>query len=100
MTDKAMYDRDGGLVAFVRDWWTVGVFLAGLVVSYIAGRERQRYRIDDLYGKVQSQDARLKHLEDQGQAEAITLAEIRVQQANILAALREIKETMARKADK
>jgi hypothetical protein len=95
-----MYDGDGGFGAFVRDWWTIGVFMAGLVVSYIAGRERQRYRIDDLYGKVKAQDARLKVLEDQGQAEAITLAEIRVQQVNILAALSEIKDALARKADK
>ena len=76
----------------LRDWWGFAAFVLTGIISYIAGRERQRFRIDDLGRKVEAQEKRLKTLEEQGRAEAISLAELRSSQAAILQALSEIRQ--------
>jgi hypothetical protein len=88
------------LAAFVADWWQFGVFLAGAVIAFGAGRERQRYRLDQVGREVKDQGDRIEALEKQGNAEAVQLAQIVTTQQHILRALEEIKESLKGKADK
>ena len=40
--------RDGGFFAFVQDWWQFGAYLIAGIALYVTGRERQRYRVDEV----------------------------------------------------
>jgi len=95
------------LANFIADWWQCGVLWALSFAAYITGRERQRHKVDDVGKQLEDvekeqarQGARILALEKQGNAEAVTLAEIVTTQGHILKALEEIKGTLKGKADK
>lgn len=87
-------------IAALREWWPFGVFLIGGWVSFLIGKERQRWRVDQIGIEVSKQGARIDKLEAQGQAEAVTLGEIKVTQELILAALSNLRDDLKGKADK
>jgi hypothetical protein len=88
------------LGAFVADWWQFGAFLVGGLIAYVAGRERQRFRVDQIGQEVRDQGERIAALEKQGTAEAVQLAQIVTTQQHILTALDDIKRALQGKADK
>lgn len=92
---------------FLLDWWQFVVFLGGAAVAFIVGKERQRFRVDQvgkdfeiLSAKVDMQSMEIEKLKAQGNSEAVTLAQIVTSQTYILASFEEIKETLRGKADK
>lgn len=84
----------------VADWWQFAAFVTGTAVAFLIGRERQRFKVDQIGRDVDAQGKRIAALEAQGNAEAVQLAEIVVTQGHILTALEDIKETLRGKADK
>lgn len=88
------------LGAFVADWWQFGIFLASAVIAFFVGKERQRFRVDQIGREVEAQSRRIKALEDQGRSEAVQLGQIVTSQTYIIQTLNEIKETLKWKADK
>ena len=90
----------GSLVEIIQGWWGFGAFVVGGLIAYSAGRERQRYKIDQIGVEVERQGVRIEALERQGNTEAVQLAEIATSQTHILSSLNEIKEVLRRKADK
>lgn len=85
---------------FLQDTWQFIAFLFGGIFAFVLGRERQRWRIDQLGEKVSDLDRRITGLEEQGHVEAVTLAEIRTTQTTILDALAELRADLKGKADK
>lgn len=88
------------IAALAADWWQFGVFLAGAIIAFFVGKERQRFRVDQIGKEVEAQGKRIEALEKQGNAEAVQLAQIVTTQGHILKALEEIKGTLKGKADK
>lgn len=87
-------------IGAVKDWWGFVAAIATGIVAYIVASARQQDRIDQIGKDVEAQGHRIAALEAQGQVEAVHLAEISTSQKHILEMLREIKEALARKADK
>jgi hypothetical protein len=81
------------LHTIIADWWQFAVFLGGAVVAFIVGKERQRFKVDQIGREVEAQ-------EKQGAAEAVQLAQIVTSQSHILRTLDEIKQALGTKADK
>jgi hypothetical protein len=88
------------LHTIIADWWQFAVFLGGAVVAFIVGKERQRFKVDQIGREVEAQGERIKALEKQGAAEAVQLAQIVTSQSHILRTLDEIKQALGTKADK
>lgn len=88
------------LVNAVREWWDVGAFIVAGVLAFIVGKERQRWRVNQIGEEVEKQGKRISHLEAQGHTSAVTLAEIRTNQNLILTMLRELREDLKGKVDK
>lgn len=89
-----------GIGKVVLDWWQFLVFLIGGVIAFMAGKERQRFKVEQIGIEVDNQSKRIKALEEQGNVEAVQLAQIVTTQSHILEALAEIKESLQGKADK
>ncbi|MDD9727245.1 hypothetical protein PVV74_17430 [Roseovarius sp. SK2] len=85
---------------FIAEWWHFIAFIGGAIISFFVGRERQRYRVDEIGKEVKNQGLRIEKLEEQGISEQIQLAEIIVTQKNIVRTLDEIKASLQGKADK
>lgn len=88
------------LGAALREWWHVGLFLVGGAFAAMMGRERNTWRISEVGRKVDDIEGRVRKLEAQGAAEAITLAEIKITLANITTLLSELKHDLQGKQDK
>lgn len=88
------------IATLVADWWQFVFFLIGGAIAFIAGKERQRFKVDQIGREVEQQGRRIRALEVQGQSEAVQLAGIATSQAHILTSLEEIKNTLRGKADK
>lgn len=84
----------------VTDWWQFAVFLGGAFIAFAVGKERQRFKVDQIGREVEAQGERIKALEKQGTAEAVQLAQIVTSQGHILRTLDEIKQALGTKADK
>lgn len=91
---------EGTIWGIINDWWAFAAFVAGGVIAFLMGQERRRYRVDDLARKVERLDEDVRDLKAQGSADAVTLAEIRVQLKTIISALSDIREDVKGKADK
>lgn len=87
-------------VDLVKDWWGFVAFIIGGLLAYSAGKERQRYKVDQIGTEVERQGKRIEALERQGNTEAVQLAEIAMSQTHILNSLNEIKQALRGKADK
>jgi phage-related minor tail protein len=92
--------RDAGFWGFIADWWGFLAFLGAGAVAFLAGKERQRYRVDQIGKDVEILAKRVKALEVQGNAEAVTLGEIKVMLSQIVQALGEVRADLKGKADK
>ena len=103
--------KDGGLFAFIADWWQFGAYLIGGIALYITGRERQRYRVDEVGRDVSTLKRDLAEMKSEFSkggrdhaAEIVTttraLAEISTGQAHILRELGQLREELRGKADK
>lgn len=88
------------LPTLIADLWQFAVFLGSAVIAFIIGRERQRFKVDQIGRDVEAQGERIKALEKQGTAEAVQLAQIITSQGHILCTLDEIKQALGGKADK
>ena len=84
----------------VTDWWQFIAYLAVAWSSFLIGRERQRFKIQELAQIVTKQGERIEALERQGNAEAVQLAKIVTSQAYIMKTLDEIKQSLKGKADR
>ena len=84
----------------IADWWQFAIFVGSAVIAFFVGKERQRYKVDQIGQEVERQGRRIRTLEDQGNAEAVQLAQIVTSQGYIVQALNDIKETLRGKADK
>ena len=89
-----------GVALFVKEWWAVLLFLIGGVWAVLMGRERNAWRIDQVGRKIEEVERRVSHLETQGAAEAVTLAEIKIQLATVIETLGELRAELKGKADK
>lgn len=98
--DYGMPYRDAGFWGFISDWWGFLAFLGAGAVAFLAGKERQRYRVDQIGKDVEAITKRVKALEVQGGDVAVTLGEIKVMLAQIVQALGEVKADLRGKADK
>lgn len=87
-------------ISAAKDWWPFFVFVAGGVVSFFLGRERQRWRVDTIGTELDAQSKRIARLEVRGEEEAVALAEIKTTQTLILTQLTELRAEMRGKADK
>lgn len=94
MSEKADIAR------FVADWWQFGAFVGGAVIAFLVGKERQRYKVDQIGQEVEAQGKRIEKLETQGNAEAVQLAQIVTSQTHIIRTLEEIKTGLRGKVDK
>lgn len=88
------------VAALLIDWWQFGFFILGGVIAFFVGKERQRYRLDQIGQEVEDQGKRIRALETQGNAEAVQLAQIVTSQGYIVQALDEIKASLRGKVDK
>lgn len=99
------------IVAYVERFWPFGAFLATAAVSFIVGRERQRWKVDDLGEQLASYSARsdarfdklstrLEAMESANVAEATSIATVVAKQDMILLALERMERQLDRKADK
>lgn len=95
------------LATFIADWWQFGAFIGAAIVAFLAGKERQRFKVDQigkdlerLSLKVDGQAQDIEGLKAQGNAEAVTLAQIVTSQGYIVRTLDEIKDALRGKADK
>jgi pantothenate kinase type III len=88
------------LHTIITDWWQFAVFVGGAFIAFVVGKERQRFKVDQIGREVEAQGERIKALEKQGTAEAVQLAQIVTSQGHILRTLDEIKQALGGKADK
>lgn len=88
------------LPTLIADLWQFAVFLGSAFIAFIVGKERQRFKVDQIGREVEAQGERIKALEKQGTAEAVQLAQIVTSQGHILRTLDEIKQALGTKADK
>lgn len=100
MTGAKMPYRDSLVASLIADWWQFVAFAVGGLVAYVAGRERTRFRVDQIGREVRAQGERIAALERQGNSEAVQLAQIATTQGHILKELGEIKVAMRGKADR
>ena len=84
----------------VTDWWQFAVFVGGAFIAFIVGKERQRFKVDQIGREVEAQGKRIAALETQGNAEAVQLAQIVTSQTYIMKTLDEIKQSLKGKADR
>lgn len=45
--------------SFLADWWQFAVFVVGAFAAYIAGKERQRFKVDHIGQEVERQGQRI-----------------------------------------
>ena len=88
------------MVSMLADWWPFGAFIGSVVVAFLTGKERQRFKVDQIGKDVEAQGKRIASLEAQGNSEAVQLAEILTSQKYIVQSLDDIKRSLAGKADK
>lgn len=99
------------VVNFVADWWQFGAFMIGAIVAFLVGKERQRYKIDQighdvesLSQKVDRQGAEIESMRREENANAVhsteVLTKLITSQGHIIQTLEEIKEALRGKADK
>lgn len=88
------------LANFIADWWQFGAFIAVSVIAFLVGKERQRFKVDQIGKEVEAQGRRIEKLERQGNAEAVQLGQIVTSQTYIISTLDEIKESLRGKVDK
>ena len=91
---------EGTIWAVIRDWWAFGVFVGGGVIAFLLGKERQRFRIDELARRMKELDADVQSIKRQTAAEAISLAEIRVELRANTQALTDLRNDLKGKADR
>ena len=92
--------RDADLWGIIGDWWAFGAFIGTALIGFFIGRERQRWRVDQIGQEVQNQGHRITILETQGNSDAVQLAKIISTQTHILEGLHEIKASLQQKVDK
>lgn len=96
---------------FVADWWQFGAFIFGAMVAFLVGKERQRYKVDQigrdveaLSQKVDRQGAEIESMRRDENANALhsteVLTKLITSQGHIIQSLEEIKEALKGKADK
>lgn len=64
---------------FIKEWWAVISFIAVGVASFVAGQERNRWRVHQVGDLVAKLSERVGHLEKMNADQSITLAEIAVE---------------------
>lgn len=100
MTERGMPLKESDLAQILLDWWQFLAFVGAGIFGLWWGKERQRWKVDQLGTKVEALDKRLAAVEKQGHAEAITLAEISTTLLGIKEDLRDIRSDLKRKADR
>lgn len=99
------------LVTLVADWWQFGVFIGGSIIAFMVGKERQRYKVDqvgrDVCGlKVEMKEFRkeLSAMKSIDGAEAVQAAKSITELATDIKYLRhsmdDLRSELRRKADK
>lgn len=88
------------IAKFIADWWHFGAFIGSAAIAFLIGKERQRFKVDQIGKEVEVQGKRIEKLETQGNAEAVQLAQIVTSQTHIIRTLEEIKTNLRGKADK
>lgn len=95
------------LLNMLQDWWGFVAFALGGFAAFVVGKERQRYKVDQvgkdvekLSQRVTKQSAEIEALKQQGNTEAVALAGIASTQQYIVKTLDEIKANLKEKADK
>lgn len=88
------------MVNAVKDWWPFLAFVLGGLVSFLIGKERQRWRVDAIGRELEHQGKRIARLEVKGAEEAVMLGEIKTAQGLILSQLTELRAELRGKADK
>lgn len=100
MTMERAMPYQSGLLGFLSEWWQFVAFVAAGIVAFVMGKERTRWRVDQLGDRVKDLDQRMVRLERQGNAEAVTLAEIKATLGGIKDSLAEMRDDLKGKADK
>ena len=101
----------GSIWRIINDWWQFGAYIVAGVVLYVTGRERQRYRVDEVGRDVAALKLDVSEIktelskEGRDHASEIiettrALAEISTGQAHILRELGQLREELRGKADK
>lgn len=99
------------LANFIADWWQFGAFIAVSVIAFLGGRERQRYKVDEIGRDVCALKADLKevrkelaNMHEQDGAEAVSAAKAITELATDVRYLRrmmdELRAELRGKADK
>lgn len=99
------------VATFIRDWWGFAAFIVGGLLAYSAGKERQRYKVDQIGRDVDRQGVELKELRNEVEKmrtqenknhlhAAETVTKLIVSQGHIIERLDEIRTALAGKVDK
>lgn len=106
-----MPDRMLKLTTFLAEWWSVLVFMFSAVIAFIIGRERQRWKVDQLGEQIQKLNEdheknlvkivnRVERLEKERVADAQVLSGIAATQGQILERLEWIQRDLGQKKNR
>ncbi|MDZ7824683.1 MAG: hypothetical protein U5K75_12075 [Ahrensia sp.] len=85
---------------FILDYWHFGAWLLAGIIGIAVGKERTRFKVDQVGAELKAQGERIKTLEAQGVKFEVHLAKISVSVDNIVKSVDEVKQTLRSKADK
>lgn len=102
---------DPNIPSLIERFWPFGAFLASSAIAFVIGRERQRWKVDDLGEQLASYsdrsdarfdklESRLKAMESANVIEATSIATGVAKQDMILMALERMERQIDNKADK
>lgn len=95
----------------LQEWWHVLVFMASGVVAFILGKERNRWKIDQLgkelnkaFVELDKLETKVDGLKDAAAVNATTMSNavtaLQTQMTNIYSLLTEVRDELRKKADK